>query len=209
MIKLESFFVILLVLFLSSCSTLTQETRSPSVVSYDEQTLKVESKEEGSAQKKSALFEVTYPVFSGLDTTISKKLQREIELAFSMGDPEAEEKTLRQIADEFIKSYKTYTAEVKEASEGWYYKGKAKVNVLKDTLISVSIDEEYYSGGAHGGTGKYFVNINPRSGNFVKLQNVFKPGFEEILTRKAEQSFRASREMADTATYKFRMASSS
>ena len=45
-----------------------------------------------------------------------------------------------------MESYNTFTSEVPDADHGWFFHGEARVNILTDTLITMSIDEQYYTG---------------------------------------------------------------
>ena len=187
---------------LSSCSTITRESVTERKLSYENRDFKRRSAD---CQHDStcAVFEVTFPVFNGIDTAIAARIQREIELSFSMGDPEASTKSMSQIADEFIASYEQFNKEMPVSGLGWYYKGNARVNVLEDTLLSIIVDEDYFTGGAHGGMGTYFINVNPSTGAKVTLNDVLKPGYEEDLRSVGESIFREERKLADTASYQF------
>jgi hypothetical protein len=117
-----------------------------------------------------------------------------------MGDPDAEDKSVQQIATEFIANYNEFTREFSDSGQGWFYQGQARVNVLLDTLISLSVDEEYYTGGAHGGNGRYFINVDPRTGKEYTRNDFFNPAFESELHRTGEVEFRRQRQLADTAS---------
>jgi hypothetical protein len=190
-----SFLGLIVLLMVNACSISTHENATAPKLQYDIKSYKLTSSPDCEADSACAVFEVSYPVFSGIDSTVAKKIQREIELSFSLGDPEAQDKTLEQEAAEFIQSYKSFTSEVTGMNQGWYFNGEAKVMVLLDTLVSISIDEEYYSGGAHGGGGKYFININPRTGSEVELSDILKAGFEVHLNKVGEAVFRREKNL--------------
>lgn len=190
-----SFLGIVVVAAVNACSVSTHETVTAPGLGYDIRSYKLTSSPDCDTVSTCAVFEVSYPVFSGIDSAVAEKIQREIELSFSLGDPEALDKTLEQEATEFIEEYKSFTAEVTGMDQGWYFNGEAHVDLLLDTLLSISIDEEYYSGGAHGGGGKYFINLNPQSGDKVNLSNILKPGFEKQLSSLGEALFRKEREL--------------
>lgn len=198
----KSFLLPLCVCILHACGSLTQENTATSSLSYEDKNLKVESVEGCQPEQPCALFDVSYPLFNGLEAGVANTIQRDIEVILSMGDPEAEDKSLQQIADEFISNYKEFVAEVPEGNMGWYYSGKVQVNVLSDTLISLAVNLEYFTGGAHGGRETYFLNVDPKSGAQYKLANFLKPGYEKFLTETGERSFRRVRELPDTASYR-------
>ncbi len=147
-----------------------------------------------------ASYEVNYPEFSGLDTLVERKIQREMEATVSMGDPEAEGKSMKQIGEEFIQEYEDFKKEMPDESGGWYYKADVSVEVLTDTLISLTVQQDYFTGGAHGGADTYFKNFNPRTGAEFTLDNLLKTGYQEPLTKIAEQIFRKVKEIPDTAS---------
>ena len=183
--------------FFTSCTSPKEEKPR---IGYDMKTYRLTSRPGCDGDSACAEFEVSYPVFSGIDSAISRKITRELELIFSLGDPEAETKNLVHEATEFVESYKTFTSEVPDAADhGWFFHAGTSVNVLTDTLIAMSVDEQYYTGGAHGGGGRYFVNINPATGNKVELTSIFKPGFEAELEKAAEAAFRKQRELSPEA----------
>lgn len=198
-------FLVYAVLFswiLFSCSQVTQETREIPSVSYDMKTFRVSSSP-GCKADTCAFFEMKYPEFIGMDTTLAKKLKREIDLSFSLGDPEAEDKTINQVASEFINAFKQFKKEFGDRQVGWFYKGNARVNVLTDSLLSISLDQESYTGGAHGSATRHFINVNPRTGKKIEVSDILKAGFENTLLQSAEKAFRNAREMSDSSTYRF------
>jgi hypothetical protein len=188
-----------------ACGTLNRETTNDAEITYEKKTFLLESSTGCKNDRPCAKYEVTYPVFSGVEKTVEEKLQREIELTVSMGDPEAEDKSMQKVAEEFIDNYTEFIKEFPEGegAVGWYYKADVVVNVLTDTLLSLEVSEEYFTGGAHGGSGTFFININPKTGERTNLSTLLKPGFEHDLTKSAEATFRKTRELPDTASYRF------
>ena len=189
-----------LAILMSACSKLPQE--SPTSVNYEVRKIRVES--EGGCQSDTAscaYYEVSYPVFSGLDSAVVKKLQQEIDATVSMQNPEAAGKSMQQIAAEFVKSYEDFKKEIPEEKNGWSYKANVNVSVLTDTLISLSVNEVYYTGGAHGGAAKYFINIHASTGKKYTLEDLLKPGFKEPLAKEGEKIFRKVRQLPDTASF--------
>jgi len=170
-------------------------------ISYEMKNFKVESEGGCKADTLScASYEVTYPVFSGLDTAVTRIIAREIDASVAMDNPEAEGETMKQIGEGFIRDFQEFKTEMEDQPMGWRYKGTVDVGVVTDTLLSLSVTEEYYTGGAHGGFGKYFINLRPETGEPFTLANYFKPGYEQPVTKIAEGIFRKVRELADTAS---------
>jgi hypothetical protein len=72
--------------------------------------------------------------------------------------------------------------------------------MLTDSLLSLSIREAYYTGGAHGGHGTFFISIAPSTGASFTLDDFMKIGYLEPLTQLGENAFRQVRAIADTAS---------
>jgi hypothetical protein len=190
---------LLFFLGLFSCGTKTEEKVTP--VSFQTKTLRLES--QGGCKSDTlqcAYFEVTYPEFSGLDPGVQKVVEKKIDAAVSMGNPESQGRTMKEIGEIFIKDFEDFKTEIPDAFGGWHYTAKANVEVLVDSLLSLSVNDEYYTGGAHGGSGVYFININPKTGQEFTLENLLKPNYNEALTSIGNKIFRETRQLADTAS---------
>ncbi len=182
-----------------ACSKKETERKNP--IGFDMKTFRVESAGGCSSDTlPCAYYEVHYPEFSGLDTAVRVILKRKIEGGVSMGNPEAEGETMKEIGDGFIADYEEFVKEMPEGPGGWHYTADVSVEILADTLISLSIQEEYYTGGAHGGYGTYFINISPKTGAEITLDDVLKSGYNEVLRNLGEKVFRKVREIPDTAS---------
>jgi hypothetical protein len=189
------FFVIL------SCAVQEKATE-PSGLTYSMESIKKKSENCTTDTSGCTTFEVNYPVFSNLDSATAKLIKAKIDAYVSMGNPDSEGWPLEKIADEFIKGYEEFSKESPELATGsWYYKADINVETSVDTLISLSVNDEYFTGGAHGGAGSYFINVNPKNKKYFTLDNLLKPGYEPELTKEAEKAFRQVRELADTASF--------
>ena len=195
----DLFLVSLATIILVSCGKMA-DNKKPEV-SYESKNFRVESN--GGCKSDTlqcASYEVTYPEFSGLDSTVERKLRREMDATVSMGNPEAEGKTMKQIGEEFIQEYEDFKKEMPDGAGGWYYNADVSAEVVTDTLISLTVAEDYFTGGAHGGSGIYFININPTTGAEFTLDNLLKSGYQEPLTKIGDEVFRKVREIPDTAS---------
>lgn len=188
------------IIFLFSCESKTEKKETP--ISFELKTFRVES--EGGCKADTLpcpYYEVTYPEFAGLDSSVATVITREIDASVSMGNPEADGQTMKQIGEGFIQDYQDFKTEIPDGFGGWHYTAKVAVEVQTDTLLSLSVNDEYYTGGAHGGSGVYFININPKNGQKFTLSHLFKPGYEEPLREAGNKVFRQVRELADTASF--------
>jgi len=147
-----------------------------------------------------AYYVVRYPEFSGLDSAVTRKLQQRIDESVSMGNPEANGSSLHEIGRGFVGDFDEFKTEMPDLVSGWYYSAIVNVEVLTDSLLSLSVEEEYYTGGAHGGHGTYFINIVPGTGETYTLDLFLREGYEEPLRALGEEAFRDVRSIADTAS---------
>ncbi|HYF69394.1 MAG TPA: DUF3298 domain-containing protein [Ohtaekwangia sp.] len=182
---------------------MTQESVTSFPITYEKKTFLLESVPGCREEQACARYEVIYPVFSGLDTTVARTLQRAIELNVAMGDPDAADKSLEEIGKDFISGYREFSTAMQESGPGWYYQADVDVLLSVDTLLSLIIEEEHYTGGAHGGAATYFININPKKGMQVTLPDIFKTGYEDPLNAIGERLFRKERQLSDTASFRY------
>jgi hypothetical protein len=192
--------LLLLAFFLVACAI--RESRIPkSGIAYTQEKFK-QTSPVCADSSACASYEVSYPEFTGLDTAVNHRLRDLINGAVSMGNPEAEDWDMKKIASDFIQSFETFKAESPElAADDWYYKADISVETVLDTLISMIVHDEYFTGGAHGGAGTYFINIDPKTGNNVVLDDVLRPGYKQYLKKIAEQLFRQAREIPDSVSF--------
>lgn len=191
--------VVALATVLVSCDKKAAEKKPE--VAYEMKRFRVESANGcASDTLQCASYEVNYPEFSGLDSAVAKKIRNELDATVSMGNPEAVGKSMKQIGEEFVRDYEDFKKEMPEASGGWYYHADVSVDLATDTLISLTVTEDYYTGGAHGGSGTYFINFNPVTGAEFTLDNLLKTGYLEPLTKVGEEIFRKTREIPDTSS---------
>lgn len=186
-------------LFLFSCQQKEGDKSLP--ITYELSTFRVESA--GGCRSDTlvcAFYEVSYPVFSGLDSAVARTLERKIEANVTMGNPEAQGESMKRIGEDFISDFEAFMKEIPDYGMGWHYEARVAVELLSDTLLTLSITEDYFTGGAHGGHGKYFININPKTGEDFTLDHYFKPGYSEQLRSIGDRSFRNLHELADTVS---------
>ena len=177
-----------------------EDTRMPDI-SYELTNFRIES--EGGCRSDSARcasYEVSYPVFKGLDSAVVDTLMKRIDASVSMGNPDAQGERMEAIGRQFVKDFDDFKKEMADYGMGWYYEARVEVEILTDTLLALSVQEEYFTGGAHGGRGTYFININPKTGANFTLDNYFKPGYAASLREIGDRLFRRSHEIADTSS---------
>ncbi|MBL7858313.1 MAG: DUF3298 domain-containing protein [Cyclobacteriaceae bacterium] len=186
--------VICAALSLSNCST--KETKTPLVIQYTMETFRLDSKGCAVDSLPCATYQVQFPVFSGLDSSVSHIIHQAITADVSMGNPDAEGRSMQDIAESFIAEFEEFESDgMGLPSANWYYKANVSIEILSDTLISLSVQEDFYTGGADGGSGVYFINVDPHSGSTITLDKIFKQGYSEALRQAGEAAFRKVREI--------------
>ncbi|CAN5530761.1 DUF3298 and DUF4163 domain-containing protein [soil metagenome] len=149
-----------------------------------------------------AHYEVSYPVFVGLDTAVQTSILLKLTKALN-GEVEEKVISIEAAGNEFVTEFNEFKAETPDNFGRWYRSVGVEVMIFNDSLLSLQISDETYSGGAHGSYATTFLNLNPSSGDTLSLSDFLKPGYEQSLTKIGEQIFRETRELADTASLEF------
>lgn len=174
----------LLLLAVAGCSQLKEKP----VVDFVMKDFKAESPGGCTGDSTCVHFEVQYPEFMGIDTTVRNSINERINyaLAGSTGAP----KSLKEIGDEFVKEFETFQKEMPEYDMGWYLTGKVQVLISSDTLISLQVDIEEFTGGAHSTFTTSFINVDPKTGTAYLLDAMLRPGYQDELIKIGEEELR-------------------
>lgn len=187
---------------LSACTSKKEEGVQGRSITYEMKTFTAHSKNCADDSTKCATFEVQYPVFTGLDTTISRIVQQKIDSMLNSGLTEGFAQTIEQSGNTYIQEYEEFvTMEPDMPSMGWYHSAYVTVPVATDSLIVLSVSSEDYSGGAHPNSSIVYVNLDPHTGGNVGLDRFLKPGYKDALTAIGEKVFRRERELSDTTSF--------
>lgn len=149
---------------------------------------------------KCAYYEITYPVFHGINARIAKRIDQVLDTLFALDNPIDSVESKELLARTFLRSYEQFMKEMPDLAMGWHFSGLTHVNVLTDTMISMDVEMDFFTGGAHGGSGVYFLSLDPRSGKKVTLDDVLRPGYQQKLTQLGEIAFRKVRVLSDTTS---------
>jgi hypothetical protein len=141
-------------------------------------------------------FEVQYPEFVGLDSNVSKGITDRVNyiLNGSAGEP----RSLQEMGNDFIKDFESFLKEMPGYDLGWYFRGQVKVLISSDTLISLQVDTESFTGGVHPTYTTNFVNVEPKTGTAFLLDAMLRPGYEGELNRLGEEDLRSQLELGET-----------
>lgn len=128
-----------------------------------------------------AAFEVEYPTFAHLDSAAQKAIRNKIN--YVLGGSAGEVRSLTALGNDFIRDFDQFTKEMPGYGLGWYFKGKVSVLVATDTLISLQVDVESFTGGAHSSFTTNYINIEPVDGTDYLLDSMLKPGYRDELNK--------------------------
>ena len=105
-----------------------------------------------------------------------------------------------KLVDEFIDDFSAFKeAEPRAASGVWYLERKAFVLSNTESVLSLSLCERTYTGGAHGNETFHFESFDGRTGAPLTLDDVVAPGKRSELEALAEAAFRERHELAPDA----------
>jgi hypothetical protein len=106
--------------------------------------------------------------------------------------------TVEELIDNFLQEYETFKNDFPEAFQHWSLERTGKVRHNSDYVLSVELSEYSYLGGAHPNTHINFVNLNLKSGEEIKLDDLLIKNVENELNGIAESEFRSSKELSET-----------
>jgi hypothetical protein len=135
-----------------------------------------------------ATYEVKYPHFLGLDTAVRESINDRV--CFILNGSEGSPKSMKEMGEEFVKDFSSFMKDMPGYGLNWYFKGFVEVMVSTDTLISLRVDSESFTGGAHGTYNTSFVNVDPNTGTAYLLDAMLREGYREELNRLAEEDLR-------------------
>lgn len=163
--------------------------REKPVVDFAMKDIKIESTPNCSEKDTAcAFFEVEYPVFLSLDTNVRRAIDDRI--AYIVAGSEGGGKSLQETGDEFVNEFRDFLKEMPDYEMSWYHKGRAEVMVASDTLISLQVFVETFTGGAHASYTVNFVNVDPMTGTAYLLDALLRAGYEDELNRLAQDDLR-------------------
>ncbi|MEI9922071.1 MAG: DUF4163 domain-containing protein [Bacteroidota bacterium] len=180
----SAFLLIIALAALAACAKLKEKP----VVDFVMKDFKVESSPNCREDSACAVFQIQYPEFLGLDTAIRKSITDRIanNLPGPFDEPIHPE-SLEQLGNEFVNEFKDFIKEEPGFDFGWYIRAHVTVLISSDTLISLQVDSETYTGGANSTVTTRFVNVEPATGTEYLLDAMLRPGYQEDLNRIAAE----------------------
>jgi hypothetical protein len=97
----------------------------------------------------------------------------------------------------FLSDYAEFKAANPRSAQSWFLERKAFVLRSAPNLLSLSLSERSYLGGAHGLEAVRHINLDPATGATKALTDLMKDGALPELTQRAEARFREVRGIAE------------
>jgi hypothetical protein len=183
------YLIVLMGIGLMACGSFNEQPD----MSFEMKTLLRESRKGCDADTAAcARFEVNYPVFVEMDSNVQRSIDERVVAMLAGGQPETAQ-SLTAMADDFVADFEAFEKENPQFGLGWYFDGNVSVLIASDTLISLQVDSETFTGGAHGSFTTRFVNVDPMTGTAYMLDALLQPGYEEELSSLAEEDFMRQR----------------
>jgi hypothetical protein len=102
----------------------------------------------------------------------------------------------------FLADYAAYKASQPQPEIAWFLERKAFVLRSTPNLLSLSLSERSFLGGAHGLATVHYVNLDPASGGKIALTDVLEDAALPEVTRLAEARLREVRAVPEGMTLK-------
>ncbi|HMQ00730.1 MAG TPA: DUF3298 domain-containing protein [Cyclobacteriaceae bacterium] len=195
------YLVTLLSLLIFACTNKKENVEDVTELTYEIRTYSISSAGACNDESKPcARFEVSYPVFRApagnrLPALIEDRINTMLSAPSSDIDPES----IEAAGKAFISDFELTLQEFPDLSMGWYYKADVVVENLTDKILCISVNDEYFTGGAHGGSSTSFINFDVNTGKILLLDDILKPGYEGDLNATGERAFKKVRNIPDDA----------
>ncbi len=145
-------------------------------------------------------FSINYPEFPGLKPEIQDQINKRF-VMMVRGDADDPRDSFELLGEAFGKDYADFKKDFPDWGASWQRNIDISLLLFGDSLLSLQYTEESYTGGAHGNNLLAFINLDPKTGEIVKLDRLLKPGYEEVLRTIGEEIFRRNHELSDTASF--------
>jgi hypothetical protein len=197
---MKYFFLPTMLILIASCTGTNEAKYPPINVKVTPKTYQHASQPTNQDSSAIATYKVSYHAFEGLDKKVQQKVTYKLDSILTQGYSEGLPLTIQQASQEFVHQFEEYQMEDPQSKQGWYFSATVGVNILSDSLISMVIFRDEFTGGDHSNTRTDFLNINPHTGENVLLAHELEAGFENDLTAIAEKIFRNVRQIPEAAS---------
>ncbi|MFA8343145.1 MAG: DUF3298 and DUF4163 domain-containing protein [Rhodothermaceae bacterium] len=112
-----------------------------------------------------------------------------------------EKKPLETIQKEFIKEYKEFIDEFPSSPQSWEIKKDIKTVMKTDNLLSLTLTDFSYTGGAHPNTFVTHLCFDLKTGKRISLEDLITKEKMNELNILAEKKFRSDNNFNETSNY--------
>jgi len=95
----------------------------------------------------------------------------------------------KDAASNFISEYEKSLSETTNGA-AWYIETNGRINSNGKNVLSYSIGQSMYTGGAHPNTYLAYYNFNKANGNHITLADIFGANFDTALNKVIDAEFR-------------------
>jgi len=143
-------------------------------------------------------FNLSYQVVNSgkAKSIINKAIQDSLLSAVNFW-PDMNATTFKQAASNFIAEYDSSLSQQNNGAP-WMMDTKARVNSNGKNVLSYSVDQVIYTGGAHPNSYVTYYNFDKATGNQLTLKDVLGSGFETALNKVIDADFRKMKGLSAT-----------
>lgn len=132
--------------------------------------------------------------------SINERIQRFINNPVYTGK---KSKTPQQIFKKLVGDYRSLVKKFPNYPHGkWYLKRTARIIYQTNKYVSILIDENMFTGGAHPLHTRFYRSVDYQNGRKIKLRNIIKRNKMDSLLRISEQLFRKVRSLSPDSSLK-------
>lgn len=141
-----------------------------------------------------------YPEFTQAPSPQAKEAFNKLVQSFLL-EPIFQKKSdsLDALARDFFSEHEKLIKEFPQVPQDWSVERTVQFMNYSPEVISLSLQENQYTGGAHPNSHLTYANLRPLDGTLFKLSDVLIPGYESKLTAIAEKKFREANQIASQA----------
>lgn len=183
-------FVILVVMISCAQKSGVEESVVDPTLSFRTETVVRES----CVGENCAKLRLSWPVASGPAAAdkINQYIRDQMSLFVQTGEDAA---LLDTMIVAYFRSFDEFKSEFPDSYGGWEIEVEAKVSYQSDRTLSIYFSQFSYLGGAHPNSAVSFLNIDPKSGEALSLDQLVLD--ENSLLKLSEQKFRAYHEVEE------------
>lgn len=98
--------------------------------------------------------------------------------------------SFQEIMNDFISAYQKFKKEFPSFPQSWSVERTVSVIYQSPKVLSLELNDDQYTSGAHPNAVRIFLNLNTASGKPIKLSDILVPNYEAGLNTNAEKKFR-------------------